>query len=237
MKNRPTLSTFLSPERSIIRYVVGTAALTVVIQAIYDGLTARFNLLGAALLGAILVAAVLFMLWLDARRARPPELDARIEPSQPHLGLILMVSPNNTEVPLQLIEHHASILQQLWLVSTEDSLETADKLVGIVHSAWPEVIVHPTDEFLVDTKDPRSTWETIRRIYEHSDLPSEAIIADITGGNKTMTAGMSIACISPARDMQYLYTPKRKPDGTLPPSPYSVPIQISTHWIQERSTV
>lgn len=234
MKTNRSLLDFLSPERSIIRYVVGTAALTVVVQTIYDAVKGGYGLQGAIFLVIFLAIVALLLLWVDYIRRRPGEVKASFQPSQPRQGVILLVSKgeNGKQLAWKILQQHASALKQVWLLSTQDSFANAQELELQVPQRFRGVAVHPVEQFIVDEDDPKSTWETVQRVYLESSLPASEMIADITGGTKSMTAGMSIACIPTDRDMQYLYTPNRLEDGRLPPDAESIAMRISTEWLE-----
>jgi hypothetical protein len=230
VQKRISLVNFLSPDRSIIRYVVGTAALTVAIQFLYDLSKETFALSGATALAAVLIALVLLMFWWDVRRAQQgSEIVPKMKPIDPHRGLILLVSPGNLEVPLKAIEHHQERLEHCWLLASNVSLSTADELVRIVHQRWPQVEIVNDKNRLVDPEDLESTWQRVREIYTklgpEVNLSAGDIIADITGGTKPMTAGMAFACLDPDRDMEYMYVPRNPEDGT-PASDRLVPMLI-----------
>jgi hypothetical protein len=65
-------------------------------------------------------------------------------------------------------------------------------------------------------------------------LKPNEIIADITGGVKPMTAGMTLACVARNRNMQYMKVPRDKTGQVIPgvtPEPIRVPIRIDTAFV------
>ncbi|MFH1635175.1 MAG: hypothetical protein ABIG63_14375 [Chloroflexota bacterium] len=231
LKNRWLV--FLSPERSIVRYVVGTAALTVVIQVIYDQITTEGELIGAYILAAALFVAVLLLFWLDASRTKKETtIDVDVEPINPHKGIIILVSPGNLYVPWQIIEHHQSALTHIWLLSTLASMSTANELLSKIKNQWPRIRVHSLEETIVDADNIERTWEMVEKIYSvwAPDLGLQPcdVVSDITGGTKMMTAGMTLACASPERNMEYVYTPRELKDGTVKEHAPRVLVKIST---------
>ena len=73
------------------------------------------------------------------------------------------------------------------------------------------------------------TYTQVLRIYEEElpqrGLKAEEIIADITGGQKPMTAGMALACLAKNLDMQYMKARRNEqgePDLTVPPEPVKI---------------
>jgi hypothetical protein len=59
-----------------------------------------------------------------------------------------------------------------------------------------------------DANDPNQIRKIVEAIYqdakENHDLDDSDIIADYTGGTKSMTAGLVLACASPDRRLQYV---------------------------------
>jgi hypothetical protein len=229
MKRKNRWSSFLSPERSIFRYVFGTAALTVVIQALYDWFTTGKLPLGAIVLILILFIIVMVLVFYPSPGALG--VDPRMKPILPHKGLILLVSPGKPDLAEKIIDHHASVLQQVWLLATPESRPVAFQIKAYCEEKIPGIRVHPIDGNLVKDADPRSTWERVNAIYAQGSLPAGDVVADITGGTKPMTAGMALACLGPDRVMEYLYTPRTK-EGELPEQAHSVPTEIRTQWTQ-----
>lgn len=231
MNEGVSLTNFLSPDRSIIRYVVGTAALTVTIQFLYDISKEWLGVPGAIGLVFALIVIVLTMFWWDIRRARKrSEFVPEKKPIDPRKGLIILVSPSNMHVPLSGIEHHQKKLSHCWLLASKESQPTADDLVKIIHQRWPQVKIADVKNMEVNAHDVESTWKRVREIFTslgpQNNLTERDIIADITGGNKLMTAGMALACMAPNRDMEYMYVPRNPVDGE-PISDKLIPLLIS----------
>ncbi len=224
---------FLSPEHSIVRYVVGTAVLTAGIQVVYDQFKDSLGLIGVytLLAGLTLIAALLF--WFDAARARKEaDIDVDVEPIEPHTAVIILISPGNNEIPTQILEHHQTTLTHVWLLSTTASTSTAIQMAEMIKTRWPSIRVHPIGETIVDSNNIESTWEMVERIYTrwapNLGLQSDHVIADITGGTKLMTAGMTLACVSPERNMEYVFTPRELKDGSPKEHAPRVLVKIST---------
>jgi len=222
---------FVSPERSIPRYIIGTAILTVVVQILYDLVKEPWGITGAVILMIVLIVSVFLILWFDYRQFKKTTLikleDIDIEP---HCGLILMISPGNSEVPLGAIKHHQDKLRHCWLIATKESLGTAIDLAAEIRKNWPNVSVHDAEENnLVNPDFTQSTWQRVEKIYtgaQELGLREEDIVADITGGPKPMTAGMAIACLPRNRPMQYLKT-VRDESGNLLKGGDNVFLEIS----------
>ncbi len=64
--------------------------------------------------------------------------------------------------------------------------------------------------------DPNETFKLVNFIYEEAEsegIPSEEMIADYTGGTKSMTAGMVLACADPNRLLAFMKPRAYTPDG------------------------
>ena len=230
MKNK-TLLEFVNPERSFLRYMIGTAALTVVVQILYDLAKTPCGILGGIILALLLIGVVGLLLWIDQRnRERITGLKLEDVPINPHPGLIMMISPHNKDVPLKVIEHHQLALKHCWLVATKDSLDTAIELAADIRHRWPSIRVHDAEPGdLVDPDYSQGTWQRVENIYVEArewGLKEDDIVADITGGLKPMTAGMAIACLPRNRPMQYLKTIRDEEGKPIPDAP-TVVMKIS----------
>jgi len=214
----------------MFRYIVGTAALTVAIQIVYDLAKEPIGLGGGIILAAVLILLMTIVVWVDVQHAnavvvlRPTET-----PMNPQRGLILLVSPGKLDVPLSAVRHHKARLERCWLLATSKSLPAAQQLKDVIYQNWPAIQVHDPVELLVDPESLASTWGAVERIYSRlapaAGLAENEIVADITGGQKPMTAGMTLACSSPNRKLQYMKT-IRDENGDPQPGVAPQPIQI-----------
>jgi len=83
--------------------------------------------------------------------------------------------------------------------------------------------------YVVDPDQVSDTYNAVVRIFEEEapalGLKPDAIIGDITGGLKPMTAGMALACLAKNRDMQYMKAKRGErgePDTSVPPEPVKI---------------
>ncbi len=220
-----------SPERSLSRFIVGTAALTVVVQFIYDICKDNYGSGGAAVLAIILILIVAAIFWLDYQQAHSKSSSRPQEtPISPHQGLILLISPNRKAPALLAVEHHLPMLKHCWLLSSQESLETAEELAVEIKSRWQQVNIFPVHDTRVDPENIESTYSMVTRIYENMastlGLAEKDIVADITGGQKPMTAGMAVACYSLNRKMQYLKA-LRDINGNLIKDASPIPVLVN----------
>ena len=143
-------------------------------------------------------------------------------------GLILLISPQRPGERLdelasyQAIAFHQRRLTHAWLIASSGSggsLPTAQAQAqhfgsyGIQFTIWQ----------VLDPTHADETFALVDRIYTtdlaEAGLDPDAVIADITGGSKPMTAGMVLACGS-RRAMQYMVF---QPQG--PSLPVSLRVQ------------
>lgn len=111
------------------------------------------------------------------------------------------------------------LLEHIWLLSTGGSTQSAEVLAlhlqnqsdfkAKIHHAgdkkWLEVPGKEGDnkELIERTKD------TAARVFKEASespfsLKSYELVADVTGGFKTMTVGLTLACLARDRDLQYV---------------------------------
>jgi hypothetical protein len=85
----------------------------------------------------------------------------------------------------------------------------------MLRGAYPTVVFHwdPT-VYLIDPDEITSTYALVSRILDEevpgAGLQTAKVIADITGGTKPMTAGLTLACIDHKCNMQYMKTPRNE---------------------------
>jgi hypothetical protein len=242
---RDRLMLFLDPNRSAGLFIVGTAALTVVITVLYDSVKESFGLLGAWILAAILLAlavAVITVLSLRKRAAGQVIVTEGLKP-RPRAGLIVLVSASKATAP-RAIEYHleAGSLRVCWLIATTESLETA-RALATTYGPRLEGVYWGKD-YLVDPDRVEDTYSLVTRIFSREvrrhGLPVGEVIADITGGMKPMTAGTALACLAHNRDMQYMKAVRRadgEPRRDVPTKPVRIdttflPAQVSASELQ-----
>lgn len=134
-------------------------------------------------------------------------------PSPPREGLIWLLGPGRFDHLMAAIHHHYSAgetgsrLKHCWLVVTEDSYtETILKTVReeLIEEGF-DIEIHPIH---IRESTLEAVYCAVESIYlaegaKYGLRPRE-IIADITGGLKTMTAGMLLACLPFERPVEYV---------------------------------
>jgi hypothetical protein len=138
---------------------------------------------------------------------------------------------NLLETPTEAsIRYHLKTLEHCWIVSTERALPEVNrliqKLIGeeLITQQRAEAIFHygkkytlkPVErpyqpiEFLLSDRDsdnPNQVRKLINAIYadaREKGLSESEIITDYTGGTKSLTAGVILACATPPRRLQYI---------------------------------
>ncbi len=86
------------------------------------------------------------------------------------------------------------------------------------------------DEELDDEHNPEMAFHLVQAIYHEASahgLAEHDIVADYTGGTKSMTAGMVLACsVSEDRNAQYMKPRQVEPTGVATPAAGAVPILV-----------
>jgi len=230
---RDRVLAFFDPNRSVTFFVVGTAALTVAVTVMYDTVKESLGLWGGWGLALFLVVvAVAAITYQAVRRQVVGQVDISEEMKpKPRRGLILLVSPHLGTAPYA-IEYHLGTLEACWLLASPDSVKVAEQLYETYRDQIP-YIAYGTS-YTVDADEVEETYIQVLLIYERElpryGLKVEEVIADITGGQKPMTAGMALACLAKNLEMQYMKARRSEqgePDRSVPP----VPVKIDTTFI------
>jgi len=132
--------------------------------------------------------------------------------AEPHAGLIWLLSPGNLELPLFAIRYHhveggegGEALRHCWVLVSPGTSAVYDRLAARVEELGYGVELHPLP---LSGETIEATYQAIDHVYsaeaEQAGLRSDQIIADLTGGLKTMTAGMVMACLPYSRQLEYI---------------------------------
>lgn len=163
---------------------------------------------------------------------------ARVEemggPVQSHRGLIVMASPGAGISSAEgAIRYHlrSEQLEHCWLMTGGAASEASggrliEKLVneGIPMARFRNVRLDP-----LDVNNPEAVYRRINAIYEQGEevgLREDEIIGDYTGGTKSMTAGMILACASPRRHLQFMKPRRSTDDGRAEEGTESEPVAV-----------
>ncbi len=225
-----------------ILFLLGLALTAVLGNAIYDWLLdlvpSPWLLAVLALLAlALLVAVYALIGWLRERLGLDVAMSER--QVEPRPGLIVLVSHGQLEtIPaLAAIRYHdrgerddrpERTLRYLWLLASpaaapeagepdpetpSTSAANAERLA----SRYRPLLQHAEIVSIRDIDDPQQAFEAVEGIYREAQarfgLRDQDIIADYTGGTKSMTAGMVLACTARERDLQFMKPRRYLADG------------------------
>jgi hypothetical protein len=114
-------------------------------------------------------------------------------------GLIFIYS-NNDPVLRKAVEYHSPILDHCWILTTPEMKVGADAARAELAAAG---LVVETVE--VDSSHRiRDCYEAVVSVHNTSRVPSQEIIADMTGGTKPMSAGVLLACYDNGYPLQHV---------------------------------
>lgn len=147
-------------------------------------------------------------------------------PVRGHQGLIVLASPEpGISSAEAAIRYHlsAGALEHCRLVTGGPGSETsaASLIQKLVGEGVPMARFHPLPLDPADADNPEAVYRRINQIYEEAEeagLREDEIIGDYTGGTKSMTAGMILACTAPRRHLQFMDAPSRGSSPTPWPS-------------------
>ena len=168
---------------------------------------------------------------------RPSEVQPKpLKATFPGWIVIASIVPPGVKSAAQAaIEHHwnegKGNLQHCWIIcGGSKSLEHARSIVNQMQGQVELVKSNPMEFKLTDphdsqrqlrislrnlepakADDPNETFKLVNQIYEEAAteaIEASNLIADYTGGTKSMTAGIVLACANPERRLEFM-----KPDG------------------------
>ena len=233
------LRPFLEPGTAPLLFVVGLILLNIISNAIYELFKDEFD----APIRILLIAAGLLALFLIAyalvRRIFKPELT--VTDLEPRRGLIALVSQGRlSDIPVSAsISFHEPALTHCWLITSKQPPAEPELPPGSsgepFQSAWKNTQdlkvqlqgkVKLIQDVEIDPENPKEIFSAIDGIYSlarRAGLHSDDIVADITGGTKTMSISMVLACTPAGRAVEYMKPRRFLPDGRADPKAGSDP--------------
>lgn len=239
-----TLQPILDPGLVPLLFIIGVILLSLIGNAIYEGLKSWLQTpLAILLLSLAVFLLILITYQLYQYLFRPAIHEEAIDP---HPGLIALVSPGKTEEILaadairfhyrgQAEERPAPTLRHCWLITTPQPPPNPDSRSP---SAWEnahELQRQYLDHFTVHLKvvDPynaTAAFEAVEQAYAEAGrlgLRARDLVADITGGTKMMTAGMILACNTAGRQATYMRPNQVDDKGLIIRAAGSTPIRVN----------
>lgn len=109
------------------------------------------------------------------------------------------------------INHHIGKLTHCWLIFSPQSGVNVD-IIDYFFEKITNKSLTPNFVKIDDPNDSKHIKEKIDSIYKNLPVNLEAtdIIADITAGNKPMTAGMILSCLHSERNIEYIEQSERR---------------------------
>jgi len=115
-------------------------------------------------------------------------------------------------------ERSEQVLRHCWLLASGSaSLKVVEQTIEKLKSEGFSEDLFETVYMSGDDADkPIEVYNAVEKIYKNlpAGFNESDIIADYTGGTKSMTAGLVLACASPGRKLQMLKPKAYKDDGT-----------------------
>lgn len=185
--------------------------------------------IAVALVSVLVSVAATFIAFKGRTHRVAIHINENLKPEK-STGLILLVGPSRGSAPAA-VAFHRPTLKFCWLVGTEDSLSTIQSLI----TENEGVTFFWGDDYTVDADEVRSTYDVVSRVLLNEvpalGLKEGDVVADITGGLKPMSAGLSLACTEHQRLMQFMKAPRDAEGKVLRgglPEPVKVQFQFRT---------
>ncbi len=206
----------------IVTFILGAVALGVfsnfVFSLAYDAASFSWQgLLGVVLTLAVLVALAYLAYRHDIANSRKPigvSVLMREDAAPPGTGLIWLLSLGNLDLPLFAIRYHhvraeEPRLRHCWVLLTPEvqQAQAFDRLQARVAELGYDVRLHPV---ILKADTAQETLTAVDRVYTVSaravdiNLGAEQLVSDMTGGNKQMTTGLVMACLSHGWPLEYV---------------------------------
>ena len=224
----------VDPSRSIPLFIIGTAALSLGFQALYDLANNPKEFQGGywlAILSVFLAFGVVLISWKRQSTVGLVGIQEEYQPGK-RRGLILLVGPTEASAP-HAIEYHLGTLKYCWIIATRESIRTASTLAERYRESVPSIFWGEPN-YIVDPDQIQASYDLVVRIAEveakRIGLNANQLIADITGGTKPMTTGMGMACLARDLDMEYMKAP-RDNEGLIIPGSKAEPIRIDSTFV------
>jgi hypothetical protein len=236
LQSRDWFRRFFDPDAPI-PFLFGSLVLALVGNGVYDLLTDWLGDRPQTRLTIIIISVLLTLgvavgisLWIRWIIRRVPQIVLPLEEkADPHPGLIMLVSPNPQAADRDTITHHlgAQTLRSCWLIVSPQVKESgkASDLISWLN----ERNVRAYELAIGDANQARMTYDAITQGIQEAQRAfgsPRAIIVDITGGNKPMTAGAVLACRDAGVAMEYMVTPRDRKGETMLTTGAPVPIQV-----------
>jgi len=164
-------------------------------------------------------------------------------------GIIVFASAGTNPSAINAITEHIDSLEKCWVITGDEDTVTGSLANALsLKDVFKEELEKKPDggkdffeikKLTVDKAyNPSAVYDMVEDIF--SNLPEGIketdVISDYTGGTKSMSAGMILACALPSRDLQVLKPKKLKSDGTADRQGGQYPLFIDVQFkVKKRS--
>ena len=230
--------------------VVTFLVVGVAIHAVAEWLIHEFGAIPTAIL-SMGVAVLLFLFWAPLESliqfflsSRQGEIEVEAVPGfvRRHRGLIVLSSVGQGIGSAESAilyhwqgskkEHTEPVLEVCWIITGGAASEqSATGLIKkLVQDGIPAKIWQLKTLSAENADNPEAVHQLVDEIYREAKekyrLDEEDVIADYTGGTKSMTSGIVLACTSPRRPLQFMKPRKYDADGRAEPQAGADPVAI-----------
>lgn len=238
---------FFDP-RAPLLFLVGSLALAVLSNAVYELLRAAVGDSPGALAAITTLAALVFVGVVYAfqrigeavarHRLAGQSLVAPEQRAEAHAGLVLPVGLNPDGPEAAILAYHArgERLRHCWLIVSPE-VERSSKLGDL--RQW--LNEHNVEDHLLRVRDANQADESYAAVRAgiaaaRATGGAAPLIVDITSGVKAMTAGMVLACRDEAVPIQYLPATR---DAAGNPRPWTgvQPMQVQVRGVGAEETL
>ena len=230
--------------RAPLLFLIGSIALAILGNAIYELLTTTFGATPQFLIALVIGATLIFTFAALALRHLLHLMDRlgvdqwpHVEPDQraePHAGLILPVglSATGAEAAILAWHQHDATLRHCWLLVSPEVQRHAK--FGDLRQSLLDHGVIPHIVPITDAIQAAEIYATVRATLVDAARFTDAtpLIADITSGTKAMSVGTVLACLAARVPVQYWSAPRDK-DGKPRRLDEACAMKVVVHTLEE----
>lgn len=196
-------------------YAAGTICITLILNILFDILTGHSTWTGIifVIVVACITGAIAYWAW--SKQKSFPFYWTEGKPLPKYKGLVVIVSTPG--IVKELLKHHGSELQHLWIITNFEHKAYAHFSSEILPTMRRELeeqkcrlnfSVHPLHFDQSKSTDAKNAYLATTKAFEEAlkeyGLQPSQVVADITGGTKEMTIGMALACALHRWPMSYV---------------------------------
>ncbi len=196
-------------------YAAGVVFMTLLVNCLFAILTGTITTQGIILVLAvgILSLAIAYWAWTKQKSFTFHWAEGKLLPK--YKGLVVILS--TPDIVKQLLKHHSSELQHLWIITNFENRAYSHFLSETLPAMRRELeeqnlkmnfFPHPIHFDQSKSTDAKNAYLATKQAFEQASkefgLQSSDIVADITGGTKEMTSGMALACTLYNWSMSYV---------------------------------